>query len=153
MIIQMSSRRNCLVEIDHILLPDVRKEKETNAGLWFDKYIDEQSRENTLSRREHIEAVSTLPISTAYKAYYARWEKILQERGAKVRHAVVKGRMIVGLGSESVLETSISLHRTYGVPYIPGSALKGSAANYAHHRLGENWQKGSSAFKVIFGDT
>lgn len=34
-------------------------------------------------------------------------------------------RMIVGLGNESVHETSITLHHIYGVPYIPGSAIKG----------------------------
>ncbi len=30
-----------------------------------------------------------------------------------------KSRLVVGLGDESVYETSIRLHRNYGVPYIP----------------------------------
>lgn len=34
-------------------------------------------------------------------------------------------RMIVGLGNESVHETSMTLHHVYGIPYIPGSAIKG----------------------------
>ena len=34
-------------------------------------------------------------------------------------------RLIVGLGSTHVLETSLTLHHIYGVPYIPGSAFKG----------------------------
>ena len=34
-------------------------------------------------------------------------------------------RMVVGLGNESVYETSMTLHHIYGIPYIPGSALKG----------------------------
>jgi CRISPR-associated protein Cmr6 len=34
-------------------------------------------------------------------------------------------RMIVGLGVESVYETSMTLHHIYGIPYIPGSAIKG----------------------------
>src|SRR5207302_10163433 len=68
---------------------------------------------------------------------------LLDDQGAKKRIAHVKGRMIIGLGDESVLETAITLHRTYGVPYIPGSALKGLAAAYVRQRLGEAWQKGS----------
>ena len=40
------------------------------------------------------------------------------------------GRLIVGLGGDNVLETGITLHHTYGVPIIPGSALKGLAAHY-----------------------
>ncbi|MCD6489196.1 MAG: type III-B CRISPR module RAMP protein Cmr6 [Thermodesulfobacterium sp.] len=34
-------------------------------------------------------------------------------------------RLIVGLGAEHPLETSITLHHIFGIPYIPGSALKG----------------------------
>lgn len=34
-------------------------------------------------------------------------------------------RMIVGLGNESVYETSMTLHHVYGIPYIPSSAVKG----------------------------
>ena len=35
----------------------------------------------------------------------------------------VGGRLIVGLGGDNVLETGITLHHTYGVPIIPGSAM------------------------------
>ena len=34
-------------------------------------------------------------------------------------------RIIVGLGGESVYETSITLHHIYGIPYIPASSIKG----------------------------
>jgi len=143
----MSSRRNSLVDVHE------SREQETNAGLWLDKYISEQDRVNDDSRRTLVKQVSELPVTAIYKAYYERWNKQLSESGAKRRYAKVKGRMIIGLGAESVLETSISLHRTYGVPYIPGSALKGLAANFARQRLGEHWQKGSPAYQVVFGDT
>ncbi len=36
-----------------------------------------------------------------------------------------KSRLVVGLGSSHVLETAITLHHIFGIPYIPGSALKG----------------------------
>ena len=39
-------------------------------------------------------------------------------------------RLIVGLGSESVYETSITLHHIYGFPYIPGQSVKGVIRNY-----------------------
>jgi CRISPR-associated protein Cmr6 len=67
--------------------------------------------------------------------------------------------MVVGLGAESILETSIALHRTYGVPYIPGSALKGLAAAAAHkqlqdprwHKTGEDGKIGEW-HRILFGD-
>lgn len=142
------------IEIRDRLQKPTRIEKETNAGLWLDKYIAKQDREDTESRRDLVEEVCELPIPAIYRAYYEHWQEMLtDEYGAQTRRAQVKGRMIVGLGSESVLETSISLHRTYGVPYIPGSALKGLAANYARLRLGEDWKEGGKYYKVVFGDT
>ncbi len=44
-------------------------------------------------------------------------------------------RLIVGLGSGSVLETSIKLHHIYGVPYIPASAVKGVLRAYRIWKL------------------
>ena len=49
--------------------------------------------------------------------------------------AKVNWRMVVGLGAESVHETSMALHHIYGIPYIPGSALKGIARNAAVEEL------------------
>lgn len=46
-------------------------------------------------------------------------------------------RMVVGLGNESVHETSMTLHQVYGIPYIPGSALKGIARDMAIAELCE----------------
>lgn len=39
--------------------------------------------------------------------------------------ATVDWRLIVGLGGEHVQETNMTLHHIYGIPYIPGSAIKG----------------------------
>lgn len=39
-------------------------------------------------------------------------------------------RLAVGLGNESVYETSMTLHHIYGIPYIPGSAIKGATRNW-----------------------
>ncbi|WP_286886063.1 type III-B CRISPR module RAMP protein Cmr6 [Aneurinibacillus sp. UBA3580] len=40
------------------------------------------------------------------------------------------GKLAIGLGQHSVYETSLTLHPVYGMPYLPGSSLKGVAANY-----------------------
>jgi CRISPR-associated protein Cmr6 len=129
--------------------------KGTNASLWLDKYIAEQSSDDPKSRWDLVRQVATLPEPAEYKDYFAHWEKTLKKDYGEqtTRRVKVKGRMIVGLGSESVLETSICLHRTYGVPYIPGSALKGLAVSYAHQRLGGEWQRGHQFHTIVFGDT
>jgi CRISPR-associated protein Cmr6 len=129
--------------------------KGTHAGLWLDKYIAKQDREDPSSRSDLIDQVSRLPEPEEYEAYFEYWQKNLNaySTSTQTRQVRVNGRMVVGLGSESVLETSICLHRTYGLPYIPGSAIKGLAANYAHQYLSTDWQKGGKFHTLVFGNT
>jgi CRISPR-associated protein Cmr6 len=63
--------------------------------------------------------------------------------------------LIIG-HSMSVLETSLTLHRIYGVPYLPATALKGLAAHYCHKVLGEKFDElryGGKDFEILFGST
>ena len=39
--------------------------------------------------------------------------------------ATIDWRLIVGLGGEHVQETNMTFHHIYGIPYVPGSAVKG----------------------------
>lgn len=48
--------------------------------------------------------------------------------------AGIAWRLVVGLGEESVYETSIYLHRNYSMPVIPGSAVKGVTHAYAERQ-------------------
>ncbi len=48
-----------------------------------------------------------------------------------------QSRLIIGLGSAHVLETSITLHHIYGIPYIPGSALKGVCRMVSFWKIAE----------------
>lgn len=54
---------------------------------------------------------------------------------AALRCGRVDGRLFLGLGGASPLETAVTLHHSYGVPLLPGSALKGLARAYAAPRI------------------
>jgi CRISPR-associated protein Cmr6 len=71
--------------------------------------------------------------SELYEKAYHRWEKYLLENTetCKTWAGKVDGRLYLGLGEASPLESAITLHHTYGVPFIPGSAIKG----VLHHAL------------------
>ena len=103
--------------------------------------------------------VSGIAVPDSYKLFFAQWQRMLAEyesAGYAVQHhrAAVSGRMAVGTGIESVLETAIALHKTYGVPlYFSGSALKGLAANFARHYCGDIWKRESENYKIAFGET
>jgi CRISPR-associated protein Cmr6 len=144
-----------------------------NAGLWLDKFICNQGDNDCWDRTERdpikkrlpkprlVAEVAALPVPPDYAHFYNRWLDALNAVDAVSWRATVQGRMIVGLGDESVLETSVTLHRTYGVPYIPGSALKGLAAAYARNKLNgwaERDEQGkivtlNRAYEIVFGKT
>jgi CRISPR-associated protein Cmr6 len=50
---------------------------------------------------------------------------ILCNSQTKILTLKTNWRMAIGLGTESVYETGMTLHHIYGIPYIPGQALKG----------------------------
>lgn len=141
-----NSRRDTLVQ--------AAKTQTTHAGLWLDRFIS--GYEMTGKEKPEkivVDQVAGIPTPQAYTHFYQRWERALGQMGIVGKKARVVGRLSIGLGGESVIETAISLHRTYGVPYIPGSALKGLAASYARNRLNETaWAKSSNAYRTLFGD-
>jgi len=140
----------------------------THPGLWLDKFIAKIEKGESEAKKALVEDVVGLARKIGsnkdYKSYFDRYYKALINWPAPVLEAKgeTTGRLVVGLGANAVLENSITLHRTYGVPYIPGSALKGVASSYAARYLEDGrWSrsfKGGKTTrgewqKLIFGDT
>jgi len=63
--------------------------------------------------------------------YYLSLKNYIKEEKKKYDFSLkISNRLIVGLGSVSIYETSITLHHIYGIPYIPSSAIKGVLRSY-----------------------
>lgn len=146
----MSTRRRPLQNVS------LDRSKSPHAGLWLDKFIPEQDRNKKEVRSSFVGDVASIQSSASYSIFFERWKKSLEDlknSGCAVdfRMAKAQGRLLIGTGNESVLETAVTLHRTYGVPYIPGSALKGLAADVARKYCGAHWSKDSDAYGLVFG--
>lgn len=95
-------------------------------GLWLsDRQEDHRTRliDEPLLRRSHVDAA-------LLSAHRKRWARLVGSYGAdeksKLRFELrTETRLVVGLGADSVLETALTLHRIYGFPVIPATALKG----------------------------
>jgi len=110
----------------------------------------------TYAAEQFAGAEACRPDPHQYRAAYDRWKKALTALpGAKLAGRFeVEGRMIVGIGQENVLENSIALHRLWGIPYIPGSALKGLAHHYASWLAAQpNAPFDAAAVDALFGTT
>jgi CRISPR-associated protein Cmr6 len=56
-----------------------------------------------------------------------RWLKNVEHGKGKAVSLRLSDRMIAGLGASNVLETGLTLERNTGLPYLPGSTVKGLA--------------------------
>jgi len=132
-----------------------------NAGLLRDRYLersvkDDEYEEASRRLRESICKAIT-QVNALYKLAYAKELEYVQ-KPAKDGIFETLGRMVIGLGSENVLETGLSLQHTYGTPLIPGSALKGLAAHYCDQvwgviddEIGPDFKLDGTYHKTIFG--
>ncbi len=140
--VHKQSRRCVLKDVKNI-------EGSTHPGLWLDRYATYPAPERADQKApeawkagfiQEICQLSNTANTDYYDAFFKRWKQSLKAVRAETRTGTVRTRMVVGLGSEGILETSIALHRTYGVPYIPGSALKGLLAAYIRkHATDPQW--------------
>ncbi|HXH09563.1 MAG TPA: type III-B CRISPR module RAMP protein Cmr6 [Alphaproteobacteria bacterium] len=130
-----------------------------NLGLWLDRFALYEQRGTTWeltpqAKRREDAPLNLQAIKPLLEACIARWKAMLdsyRHQGFQVEQltATPDWRIIVGLGAAHVLETSITLHRVYGFPWIPGSGLKGMTRAYAGLVLDKSER--DDDFRRIFG--
>lgn len=64
-----------------------------------------------------------------YRYAFERWKSSLSP-GDRWAEVTLLGRLLVGHGIPSAVDVGLTVHHTWGVPVIPGSALKGVTAHY-----------------------
>jgi len=121
--------RKALIEINNV----------SNFSLLLNRFIPWRYNNRKLTQFNEflptVESVAGNLFKTLSSSFNNRRKAFLDE--AREKYAIVTfeakldWRMVVGLGAENVHETSMTLHHVYGIPYIPGSALKGISKNAA----------------------
>lgn len=111
----------------------------THAGLLLSRYVQTPIKDGEQKDRDELFEYARQACNHCFSLYanaYKIWRNQVAEKGV-CEQLQVNGRMVLGLGSESPLETGLRLHHTYGTPLIPGSALKGLAAHYCDQVWGK----------------
>ncbi len=115
---------------------EVDDHRAEHAGLklarGFGQWDTEKNEYNEQKQQFYDQLTQIIP-SELYKKAYQRWKMVLREntKTSKTWAGKIDGRLYLGLGEANSLESAITLHQTYGVPFIPGSAVKG----VLHHAL------------------
>lgn len=144
-------------------LADLQPEASSNLALWLDRYASELDQEAL--RQHHRIALEQIKMPEGYpRAFEARMKALATLDGgfaggvSRIYELTLQGRAVVGIGAASVRETSLSLLRPWGLPFIPGSALKGLASHVANE-AGGVWARPSrpgedagAMHQRVFGD-
>jgi CRISPR-associated protein Cmr6 len=149
-------------------LDTLRKTATTHAGLWMDRFLEAQTEKDggagdesgTGSKAALIRDVSDLKVPSSYREAFQRRRAEFERAGATLVVAEALGRTVIGLGAKGALEAGLRLEHTWGVPILPGTALKGVAATAADYFLeSAEWRRGTketppgSSYAHLFGTT
>ena len=114
-----------------------------HPGLLLQRYLDgtlpdhNKPQERRALFNAAINASRADSLQKSYAEAFQRWLTSFQEGEPYASTAVkTRCRLILGLSTQNVLETGLRLHHNFGVPIIPGSALKGLASHYCHQAWG-----------------
>jgi CRISPR-associated protein Cmr6 len=77
-----------------------------------------------------------------YQHAFAAWKACARNDSMlEFFEMTLSSRLICGMGNKNVQECGATFLMPYGVPVIPGSAVKGIASAFAHGTGGNKWQK------------
>jgi len=94
------------------------------APVGSDGKVPDNRRSNWLTE------LADLAVSPDYARAFERWKASFGAPGDRVFELTLASRLIVGHGNASATDVGLTLHHTWGVPIIPGAALKGLLAHY-----------------------
>ncbi|BCX17669.1 MAG: hypothetical protein KatS3mg117_1351 [Geminicoccaceae bacterium] len=87
-------------------------------------------------RPNWLTAVAGIAPSPDYPKAFERWKQSFERPGDVTVVVEAASRLLVGHGLGSATDVGLTLHRTWGVPLIPGSALKGLLAHWVEATFG-----------------
>jgi CRISPR-associated protein Cmr6 len=125
-----------------------------NAGLWYDKFCNVWRRQGnnwTLNENKNkwITGLSAQKVGSKnlLEQFLNRLANVVLALNGQVRCFVTDWRFVTGLGCKHPVENGFTWHHLLGVPYLPGSSVKGVVRSWA-----ESWSKTEPAVvKRIFG--
>ncbi len=130
-----------LVPSDTQRLLQAKADQCLNLGLTLARYIPHEAirNDNVIGKKnakvrsewlaQTLKRFTGSALEDLIVANLTRWMALTNNASRFEMRA--RGRIIVGLGGKGPLEFGITLHPVTGLPYIPGSALKGLCRSYA----------------------
>lgn len=112
-----------------------------NASLIFDRFVrwGDGWQAGGEHKRKVFEEVASYQVDVKLLSdFLDRQQRQVEGLGGVTLEAETLGRFVSGLGSAHPFETGFAWHRVLGVPYLPGSGVKGAVRAWAEQWSDEN---------------
>ena len=118
------------------LCPLYKAAKGAHPGLLLQRGYHEHREENKEAKGKHIQCVvDQSRIGNFYRRAYSRWKQATTDATRfRCVDLSLETRLFIGLTGGGMLETGCAISHTYGVPYIPGSSVKGVVSAWAREQ-------------------
>jgi len=77
-----------------------------------------------------LQRLAAIAITPDYRAHIDAWIASFARTPARMFTLTLDARLLIGHGNTSGTDVGLTVHHTWGVPIVPGSALKGSVAHH-----------------------
>lgn len=103
-------------------------------------------------KTKHLQRICGTKAPPEYRRAFDRWFEATRDRRGGFLQAVmaVQGRLLIGLNGGGALETGCATQHTHGMPYLPGSSVKGVVRAWAQ-RWPEQPQGWDAQVQTLFG--
>jgi CRISPR-associated protein Cmr6 len=103
-----------------------------HVGLAYEAWapVQDDGKVPDEERAHWLSKLTDLAVSWDYPRAFDCWKASFAAPGDRVFELVLASRLLVGHGNASATDVGLTVHHTWGVPVIPGSALKGLCAHY-----------------------
>ena len=126
-----------------------------NAGLWYDKFCSswENAKFQKFRKEEWIKTVTNRHCGNSDELKQQRdrrWEMVAKLEGQNLC-LKTDSPFVTGLGREHPVENGFLWHHTLGVPYLPGSSVKGMVRAWIEQWADEKNKEEKEEIDRIFG--
>ena len=104
------------------------------------------------AKTNYVRRVCNVTVDNFYRHAFRRWtEATADEQRFRQLTLDLKSRLFIGTAGGGALETACAIGHSHGMPYIPGSSVKGVVNAHARQRFAGKGEKGRAIRDELFG--
>lgn len=109
-----------------------------HVALAYDAWsvVGDDGRVPEKDRSTWLSKLAGITVAADYARSFARWRAGFSAPGDRLVELALASRLLIGHGNASATDVGLTVHHTWGVPVVPGSAVKGLVAHYVDATYG-----------------